>query len=1016
MYEDTLMEKLNYLLETKDIIKQAIIDIGSDTISDETIFRNYADEILSIHSNIVEVCKYLNFTVNGGSLDDIENAEVNIKDTMPYIQELLVCKNKLSECLNVKGVTAENIEAFIDLVEKVLLIETDSSIGMIDAQYVADELDTINGEVIPEEEKILFSETLPTNENITIIYGKLKDYTNPDNDELTWNIRFINNSELPQNDFHIFIKFYDSNGDIRYGNPYCGFNIAGNDVRNIPFNNLDKLSGDYGRLEIIDLDMNESKTLINKNTGYYANKEILLYEFDGANIAAFIRYDKEISEGTQSFTNYLILEDDNGNITSLGTNVNITGSYTIASTCGGIDSDFSSINKAYLNTSPEKPLIEEIKLRQLVCNGDAELVYGNLIINNNLYNDFIAIRSLTGSNFTYNGIFMMYLFNGEHIQENITSTNIFKTTKLSTEIDTTGDSNNMNVSYIDFDNIFIDEIPTEDIKIISCDNFPKYKLIVYYGTYRTEITSAYYEFERYYESIIFSDSPKYSVILSLEDSREDIQTFNSYTANLELNADTSFRVKSFRLEGNMHVYPVTRLSSLSFSNNKVASHLVDGASFVSDFSIVDAYEIMNSGRILMTCNTQMNITDERLYNSIIRFSINCNCRKYYNSEDYNSVSRSESFVGFIDENGNFALNPSVEKQINTNELHDLILENKRVGIITSDNDMSSARISTISCLKVENFEDVLNGKLEPIWYESFSIGSEYSDGSYKDSYNYNSGLVSIKTKDLPELWLVGGSDNISYAYDVRVENPQWTDNLVRLDNIVSGGIVVNYLKDKPIVTRRGSRMDLVTYTNAEGKEVHIGIVFFHNSGLVYTGFNYFRLYNLISKYFVKLTGEFTLALSDGNEFTCSADDLLIFASRSSGTYTTNGLRKLKELDYLNTSNDSNIVILRVDLSNSRFEEYDADVDINLSSPFTTTINDTVRVDFNNETKNLTVTNITSNTLTINNVYYNSYSENNEGSFCFFGTLKELTSGQSISRTLSDASGDSIHLFVDYRGR
>ena len=109
-------------------------------------------------------------------------------------------------------------------------------------------------------------------------------------------------------------------------------------------------------------------------------------------------------------------------------------------------------------------------------------------------------------------------------------------------------------------------------------------------------------------------------------------------------------------------------------------------------------------------------------------------------------------IGFIskqlsDENGNFALNPSVEKQLITNELHDLILENKRVGIITSDNDMSGARISTISCLKVENFEDVLNGKLEPIWYESFSIGSEYSDGSYKDSYDYNSGLVSIKTKD-----------------------------------------------------------------------------------------------------------------------------------------------------------------------------------------------------------------------------------------------------------------------------
>lgn len=177
MYEDTLLEKLEYLLETKGIIMQAIKDIGSATINEDTLFRSYADEIKNIHSEILEVCKLLQFTVEGGDLNEIMTQEdLTIQDTLPYIQSILESKNKLSENLAAKGVPAENTEAFIDLVEKVLMIVSSSGIS---AEYVAEELDNINGEIIPEQERDLFVKQF-SNDGLVFKLGRYRDYNGAD--------------------------------------------------------------------------------------------------------------------------------------------------------------------------------------------------------------------------------------------------------------------------------------------------------------------------------------------------------------------------------------------------------------------------------------------------------------------------------------------------------------------------------------------------------------------------------------------------------------------------------------------------------------------------------------------------------------------------------------------------------------------------------------------------------------------------------------------------------------------
>lgn len=118
MYEDTLLEKLNYILEVKNDLMNTIKDIGCKSINADTLFKDYPDKIREVHSDIQEVCRYLKITVEGGDGKDLENAEI-LTDTLPYIQAILESKNKLAINLNAIGILCESTESFDSLVNKV---------------------------------------------------------------------------------------------------------------------------------------------------------------------------------------------------------------------------------------------------------------------------------------------------------------------------------------------------------------------------------------------------------------------------------------------------------------------------------------------------------------------------------------------------------------------------------------------------------------------------------------------------------------------------------------------------------------------------------------------------------------------------------------------------------------------------------------------------------------------------------------------------------------------------------
>lgn len=119
MYEDTLLEKLNYILEIKSDLMNTITDIGCRSIDTNTLFKDYSEKIREVHSDIKDVCNYLKFAVEGGNVEDIESNSSVLDDSLPYVQSILGSKNKLSVNLNAIGTFCENTESLDSLVDKV---------------------------------------------------------------------------------------------------------------------------------------------------------------------------------------------------------------------------------------------------------------------------------------------------------------------------------------------------------------------------------------------------------------------------------------------------------------------------------------------------------------------------------------------------------------------------------------------------------------------------------------------------------------------------------------------------------------------------------------------------------------------------------------------------------------------------------------------------------------------------------------------------------------------------------
>lgn len=123
MYEDTLLEKLEYILGTKEAIKQSLINAGSTSITDETKFRDYASIIDSLFTNIEDLANKLNTIIYGKELE--EGSTTPSIDS--YINDLTNIKSTLVDNLNIKGATSTINEPLLDLVNLI-----NNIIGVID--------------------------------------------------------------------------------------------------------------------------------------------------------------------------------------------------------------------------------------------------------------------------------------------------------------------------------------------------------------------------------------------------------------------------------------------------------------------------------------------------------------------------------------------------------------------------------------------------------------------------------------------------------------------------------------------------------------------------------------------------------------------------------------------------------------------------------------------------------------------------------------------------------------------
>lgn len=132
MYEDTLLEKLEYILGTKEAIKQSLINAGSTSITDETKFRDYASIIDSLFTNVEDLANKLNVIVYGKELE--ESSTTPSIDS--YTDDLTKIKSTLVDNLNIKGATSTVDESLLDLVNLINNIIGVIDLTISDASYL----------------------------------------------------------------------------------------------------------------------------------------------------------------------------------------------------------------------------------------------------------------------------------------------------------------------------------------------------------------------------------------------------------------------------------------------------------------------------------------------------------------------------------------------------------------------------------------------------------------------------------------------------------------------------------------------------------------------------------------------------------------------------------------------------------------------------------------------------------------------------------------------------------------
>lgn len=122
---NTLLEKLNVINDTKNRIRQVLINCGGkDYINEDTAFIYFPEVILRLYADIKSTAILLEYIINGGVLEEIINSDIpTYNDISEYTDKLAECRRKLIDNLRTQNVLVDDSESFESLINKVLEIK-----------------------------------------------------------------------------------------------------------------------------------------------------------------------------------------------------------------------------------------------------------------------------------------------------------------------------------------------------------------------------------------------------------------------------------------------------------------------------------------------------------------------------------------------------------------------------------------------------------------------------------------------------------------------------------------------------------------------------------------------------------------------------------------------------------------------------------------------------------------------------------------------------------------------------
>lgn len=124
---NTLLEKLVEINNIKNTIRQSLIDCGgNEYINENTPFEDFPNVIASLFAAINDTCSILEYIDFGGdSIEEYTSKDKTYTETVPYLVDILNCKQQLVDNLRLKNIECSIKEPFKDLIDKVMKIEGD---------------------------------------------------------------------------------------------------------------------------------------------------------------------------------------------------------------------------------------------------------------------------------------------------------------------------------------------------------------------------------------------------------------------------------------------------------------------------------------------------------------------------------------------------------------------------------------------------------------------------------------------------------------------------------------------------------------------------------------------------------------------------------------------------------------------------------------------------------------------------------------------------------------------------